>query len=293
MAVYGSEAPDDRVRQRRIKSEQAIGLAAKGRWEEAAGINREILELFPSDVDASNRLGKAFMELGRYAEARESYSRALKTDPMNSIAAKNLQRLAKLVEEGAAAPPPAVVDPRLFIEESGKTTVSHLTGIKRSDAVAKLAAGDELKIEQRGAQIIIRDGAGEEIGRIEPKLEQGLIRLLSLGNRYVAFVTAANDQAVSVIIRETYRSPAMGNRPSFRPSAAVEATRAYTREGLLRYELEEEEEEEEFLEEEEEEEEGGATLPTAEGEPVAERGEEVPTIEALAEAEEEEPEEAE
>src|SRR5574340_518447 len=124
MAVYGSEAPDDRVRQRRVKSDQAIGFATKGRWEEAAAVNREILALFPTDVDASNRLGKALMELGRYADARESYSRALKADPMNSIAAKNLQRLTKLVEEGAAVPPPAAVDPRLFIEESGKTTVT-------------------------------------------------------------------------------------------------------------------------------------------------------------------------
>jgi hypothetical protein len=47
----------------------------------------------------------------------------------------------------------------------------------------------------------------------------------------------------------------MGSRPSFRPSAAPEgAVRAYTREGVLRYELEEEEEEEEELGEEEEEE---------------------------------------
>jgi hypothetical protein len=48
----------------------------------------------------------------------------------------------------------------------------------------------------------------------------------------------------------------MGHRPSFRPSAAPEGggVRAYTREGMLRYELEEEEEEEEELGEEEEEE---------------------------------------
>jgi hypothetical protein len=80
--------------------------------------------------------------------------------------------------------------------------------------------------------------------------------LLDLGNQYAVFVTAANDQAVHVIIRETRRAPTMGNRPSFRPSAAPEAggLRAYTREGMLRYELEEEEEEEAELDDDEEEE---------------------------------------
>jgi hypothetical protein len=69
------------------------------------------------------------------------------------------------------------------------------------------------------------------------------------------FVTSAQEQGVFVIIRETHRSASMGNRPSFRPSAPVEGgVRAYTREGMLRYELEEEEEEEEELAEEEEEE---------------------------------------
>jgi hypothetical protein len=193
-------------------------------------------------------------ELGRYADARDAYGRAVKLDPLNGIATKNLQRLGKLAAEGAAAPPPSPVDPRLFIEESGKTTVTLLTDM-RSEAAAKLSAGDQLQLERRGNQVVVTDLTSHEVGRIEPKLEQDLIRLLEMGNQYSIFVTAANDQAVHVIIRETHRAPAMGNRPSFRPSAAPEGgVRAYTREGMLRYELEEEEEEEEELVEEEEEE---------------------------------------
>src|SRR5919198_769202 len=216
---------EDRVRTKRTKSEQAISLAMKNRWDEAAQVNREILELFPNEVDALNRLGKALTELGRYAEARDAYARAVK------------------------------LDPRLFIEESGKTTVTQLTDVRRGDATAKVTAGDQLQLERRGNRIVVTDLTGHEIGRIEPKLEQDLIRLLDLANQYSVFATAANEQSVHVIIRETHRSAAMGNRPSFRPSAAAEgAVRAYTREGVLRYELEEEEEEEEELGEEEEEE---------------------------------------
>jgi tetratricopeptide (TPR) repeat protein len=270
------------MRQKRSKSEQAISLAMKNRWEDAAQVNREILELFPNEVDAYNRLGKALTELGRYAEARDAYAQAVKIDPMNGIATKNLQRLGKLVAEGAAAPPPSAVDPRLFIEESGKTTVTALTDLRRGDAVAKLTAGDQLRLDRRSNVIWVVDLGGQEVGRIEPKLEQDLIRLLQLGNTYSVFVTSAHDSTVNVIIRETHRAGAMGNRPSFRPSAAPEgAFRSYTREGMLRYELEEEEEdEEEFAEEEEEE--GETEAPTAE----ADVGVEETPLETLAAEEE-------
>jgi len=250
MATFPTE---DRLRQKRTKSEQAISLAMKNRWDEAAQINREILDLFPNEVDAFNRLGKALTELGRYAEARDAYAQAVKLDPLNGIASKNLQRLGKLAAEGSAAPAPSPVDPRLFIEESGKTTVTQLTDVKRTEAAAKLSAGDQMQLVRRGNQVAVCDQAGTDIGRIEPKLEQDLIRLLDLGNQYSVFVTAANEQAVHVIIRETHRSAAMGNRPSFRPTAAQEV-RAYTREGAPRYELEEEEDDDDELGDDEEEE---------------------------------------
>ena len=127
MAAFPTE---DRLRQKRTKSEQAISLAMKNRWDEAAQVNRDILDLFPNEVDAFNRLGKALTELGRYAEARDAYSQAVKLDPLNGIASKNLQRLGKLAAEGAAAPSPSPVDPRLFIEESGKTTLTQLTDVR-------------------------------------------------------------------------------------------------------------------------------------------------------------------
>src|SRR4030088_1020538 len=91
---------EDRLRQKRAKSEQAIALAMKNRWDQAAQVNREILDMFPNEVDAYNRLGKALTELGRYAEARDAYSRAVKLDPLNGIASQNLQRLGKLSARG-------------------------------------------------------------------------------------------------------------------------------------------------------------------------------------------------
>ena len=59
---------------------------------------------------------------------------------------------------------------------------------------------------------------------------------MNQGNKYSAAVTAVDDRSVRLIIRETYRDPSMGDRPSF-PAATAEAFRAYTRETVIRYDL--------------------------------------------------------
>ena len=50
---------EDRIRLRRVLPERAIALAMQSRWSEAADVNRKIIELYPNDADAYNRLGKA------------------------------------------------------------------------------------------------------------------------------------------------------------------------------------------------------------------------------------------
>lgn len=87
---------EDKARLRRKASQEAIALAMQSRWQEAVTINQSIIELFPTDIDAYNRLGRAFMELGQFAKAKDAYSRATEHDPHNPIAQRNLQRLSLL-----------------------------------------------------------------------------------------------------------------------------------------------------------------------------------------------------
>jgi len=46
----------------------------QNRWEEAIEANKSLIESFPTDVDAYNRLGRALMELSRYSDAKEVYT---------------------------------------------------------------------------------------------------------------------------------------------------------------------------------------------------------------------------
>jgi Flp pilus assembly protein TadD len=77
---------EDIARLRRVLPERAIALAMQNRWSEAADVNRKIIELYPNDSDAYNRLGKALMEMGLYRDALITYQRAIELDPNNIIA---------------------------------------------------------------------------------------------------------------------------------------------------------------------------------------------------------------
>jgi hypothetical protein len=51
---------DERLlRLKQQRSKEAIDLAMQARWQEAVNINKEILQDYPEDVDAYNRLGRA------------------------------------------------------------------------------------------------------------------------------------------------------------------------------------------------------------------------------------------
>ncbi len=242
MAVFPSE---DRLRMKRQRSEKAIQLAMQNRWQEAAELNRQILESFPEDVDTLNRLGKAQLELGQYADALEQYTRASKLDASNSIAQKNIARLTKLIEEGAGAtaaiPPPSAIDPSLFIEESGKTVVTELVDRTPFDQIAGLTAGDKMELKVETGVVRVVSPTGVVIGQLEPKIAQRVMRLVGMGNRYSAAITSIDETHIRVIIREEYKDPGMGTRPSF-PTQAADV-RAYTREGVFRVDNDEDDDE--------------------------------------------------
>jgi len=237
--IYQNE---DRARIRRVKAEQAGNLAMQSRWSEAADLNRQIIDGYPKDVEAHNRLGKALMELGNFDEARQMYNHTLRLDPTNTIAQKTLLRLDKLMTEALADLPSGPVDPSLFIEETGRTTTTSLVQPASPDVLAKMNPGDPVTLLVQDNVVLATNAADDVLGRIEPKLRQRLVRLIGMGNEYAAFVTAVEEHTLPVIIRETHRDPAMGSRPSFPTTGDV--FRGYVRDSLLRYELDDEDEDE-------------------------------------------------
>ena len=235
--------PEERARLRRQLTEQAIQLALESRWDEAAAVNRQLLAAVPHDLSTLNRLGKALSELGRYTDAKQAYSDALEIDPTNNIARKNLDRLAQLNDGDATGRPSQErIDPRLFIEETGKTGFTNLVDLARREVLARLTAGDQVYLDREGSILYVRNGNGDRIGRVEPVLANRLIKFMDAGNQYAAGITDLNDREVRIIIRETFQHPSMFGRVSFPAQQGGETVRGYIKDSMLRYEQEEEEE---------------------------------------------------
>jgi hypothetical protein len=233
MAGYQTE---DRTKHRKAWVDHAIQLAMQNKWAEAVQANRNILESFPNDVDAHNRLGRALRELGQYKEARESYRRAVEIDPNNSIARKNLSSLESLDVESATADGSGKVDARLFIAESGKSGPTTLVAVHDRSIVAKMAVGDQVSLQPEGRALYARNSRGETLGQVEPRTAQRLIDLMHGGNKYAAALMSVDETAPRIIIHETYQDPSQAGKVSFptRGEAAA-AVRPYTKESLLKY----------------------------------------------------------
>src|SRR5581483_10981937 len=234
---------EEKVRLKKQWTDLAVKQAQEGQWEDAVATNRNILSLFPQEPDALNRLGKAYSELGQYAEARDAYSQTLKYSPNNTIAKKNLERLASLQETTVQAPAGVDrIDPRLFIEETGKTGMTELINLGSPSVLARVGVGDRVQFHVNGHRLLVRNSAGDDIGQVEPRLANRLINFMEGGNRYAVAILAMEHGQVRIIIREEYQHPSMFGKVSFPSQGGGDTIRAYIKDSMLRYDREDEDE---------------------------------------------------
>ena len=229
---------EEQARLIRRSSKQAIALAMEGRWREAIAANKGIIENYPNDVDAYNRLGRAYMELGEYSLAREAYSRAKELDPYSTIAEKNLRRLSHLRETGTVSEEGFHrVEPQVFIEETGKAGVVSLYRLAPKEVLAEVDAGDKVNLKIVDSNLIVENRYQQYLGQVEPRHSQRLVRLMRGGNMYTATVISSSEDMMAVIIRETYQHPSQEGQLSF-PSKGFGSLRPYVSDKILRRQIE-------------------------------------------------------
>jgi hypothetical protein len=227
---------DTRSKAKRELAEVARNLALDGRWKEAVEANLVLIEKSPRDVDAYNRLGKAYFELRRYRSAYDAYQAAFEIDAANIISRRNLERLESMRDiedednEGGSRPPARF---NVFIEEAGKTFVDEVIEPAPSSVLMTLSSGENLDIQIEGSDVKLLDDTGQYIGMLEPRVSRRLIQLIEMGNEYAVYVTANAGDSVRVIIREMSRSEEMGNRLSFPHQGKVAVPRSFLRDSRL------------------------------------------------------------
>ena len=183
------------MRLKRDLGREAVNLALKGEWERATEVNKAILKLFTEDVEAMNRLAKAFTEMGHYGDATAVLDRVCEVAPFNNIAKKNRARLGQMSVTPKVGKPKgrATGAPQIFIEESGKSATTVLRKIPGRPVAPQVSPGDPVTLERENNAMNVYYGDSEFIGQVEPKMGKRLIQLMEGSNTYVAANIGVND----------------------------------------------------------------------------------------------------
>ncbi|MDE0823020.1 MAG: tetratricopeptide repeat protein [Dehalococcoidia bacterium] len=217
---------------KRDLSHEAVNLAVTGEWERATEVNKAILELFPTDVEAMNRLVKALIEMGSYVDAQAALNQVCEVAPYNSIAKKNRVRLDRLTANPELANPESSKQARktvgasqtlpsqTFIQESGKSATTVIRNSNGKRTTAHLAPSDPVALSREKNTVMVKTLDGQQLGQLEPKMGNRLARLMDGGNKYSAVVVSVSDDGVSIMIRETFKHSSLQNMGSFPSQSA-------------------------------------------------------------------------
>ena len=195
-------------------AQKAISAALKANWNDALELNKQVLKYDPKDVDALNRLARAYSELGKITKAKKTAQKVIGIDPHNTIATKALEKWKSLKEGEKEIP--SRFSARVFLEEPGKTkiiTLLHLGDCGK--VIANLDSGDEVMFKIGNHRISVCTVSKKYIGRLPDDVSVNLIKLIKMGNEYQAFIKSSKPQEVKIFVRETKRAKELADIPSF------------------------------------------------------------------------------
>ncbi len=203
-----------------LLNEQAIDAALSSSWDIALKINKQIIKKDPQNVDALNRQARAYMELGKSSLAKKYYSEALKFDPYNPIAIKNLKIIKSFKSNNKENQTHlAGIAPKLsaslFLQEPGKTKIVSLLKVAEPQKLSMIYCGMPLEMVIKNRGITIVDANNNYLGVLPDDISHLILRLLRGGNKFGLFVKSIKVNGLSVLIKETYRSKRFKNQPSF------------------------------------------------------------------------------
>lgn len=182
-----------------LLSQLAIQKALNNEWQEAVVINEQILAEDPENIDALNRLAQAYLQLGKFKNAKTVYQQVLELDRFNPIAKRNIIKLQEFKENSHI--PATKIIPFNFIEEPGKTKIVNLVRLGERSILSVLQCGVELEFDVRVKNIYLYYDK-KYVGKLPDDISKRLIWLYKRDNKYSACVKSIEKNKVSVFIKE-------------------------------------------------------------------------------------------
>jgi tetratricopeptide (TPR) repeat protein len=209
----------------------AIQAAQKRDWKLAIEQNLVFLKQNPKDIDALNRLGRAYLETGQKTKANEIYEKVLKLDKYNPIAKKSLE-LIKTMRVHRQTYTPIITSAPIFLEEPGITKNLTLTRLGDQKIISRLHAGDPVQLTPREHCVVITTMDNEYLGRLPDDMALRMRSYLKAGNKYEVWIRAIDLTSLKIFIKEISRSTKFRNTPSF-PSTEKMTYAAFTPPNLI------------------------------------------------------------
>ncbi len=197
----------------------AINAALNCQWEEAVRLNQQINEADPINITTLNRLARALCELGKYKEAKKIYHDVLSLDPYNSIAQKNLKKIQACKDNDPTRIAGTVsmrsFSSTMFLKEPGITKLVNLIKLAEPQKLMSISAGTMVELVPKTKNITVVDQDDHYLGVLPDDTAFLLLKLIHGGNKYQAIIRSVKSNAVTIMIRETFRAKRFKNQPSF------------------------------------------------------------------------------
>lgn len=195
---------------------KAIDAAISCNWKTAIELNEQILQSEPKNTEVLNRLAKAHFETGSYSAAKKIYNQVLEIDPYNTIAQKNLKKVASLKKDSVNLSSQSMsLSPSMFLEEPGVTTLVNLVKVAEPQKLLKLSPGTVVSLVPKKRGVSVTDSGNIYLGAFPDDSAFHLLKLLKGGNKYTSIIKAVRPNGLTVLIREIYRSKKFKNQASF------------------------------------------------------------------------------
>ena len=191
-------------------AKQAVQAALQCDWERAIDYNTAILRQDPNNIQALNRLARAYLEIGNKEQAKELSQQVLQLDRYNSIALKNLS----LIPDKNA--PVREIAQENFIEKPGETKLVQLTKLANKNIITPLYSKQPLELKTNNGRLVgVYTKTNQRIGSLPDDLSFRLKTLTKKGYQYQVCIKSAQPNKVTVFIRELKRPKKYQDLPTF------------------------------------------------------------------------------
>lgn len=207
-------------------AQAAILAALTNRWQEAVRFNEQIIVSQKDNVEALNRLARAYYFLGETQKAQKLYKKVLELHPYNAIALKNLNKLEKAagnghIKNGHSSNQTTTTNlSQIFLYEPGKTKMVTLLNLAPPSTIATLSCSDQVFLNPKNHSITVATLDGTYLGAFPDDLAHQLLYFIAGGNEYETFVKSATPKMLTIFIKETKRGHKFFAQPSFQTKNA-------------------------------------------------------------------------